>query len=294
MTELVNALMMLQRRDNPLYGPWRRTVWSRFPNEARPLLDLVLPDTAPDYLDSLSPSFDEGLDEVMSADHALQWSAFGAVTREPTLLATRLADGDREARDVLATSVTAAHQAIFGPLWSRVAATHHDDLATRLPTLLTEGIGTALADLFPDAAWNGLVLEIPGRSGRDVKLDGYGIMLAPSTFWTGPPLVGRGVPGQPLLIVYQARIPLPLIDAPDEPGRKLGPLLGRTRAAVLEAIVLNPAVTTSALAHRLGISPGRAHEHAAVLREAGLITSHRHRNTVLHMATTLGTELNPF
>jgi DNA-binding transcriptional ArsR family regulator len=292
MTELVNALMMLQRRDNPLYDPWRKVAWSQFPSEARPLLDLVLPHTAPDYLDSFSRTFEEGLDDVMSASYALEWSAFDALTR-PTVLATRLADGDSEAREVLRTSVTAAHRAIFGPLWSRVAATHHDDLASRQPTVFTEGIGAALAELFPDASWNGLVLEIASRPDRDVKLDGHGITLAPSAFWTGPPLVGRGVPGQPLLIVYQARIPLPLIDAPDDADRKLGPLLGRTRAAVLEVIVRYPAITTSSLANRLGISPGRAHEHAAVLREAGLITSHRYRNTVLHLPTSLGGALNP-
>jgi DNA-binding transcriptional ArsR family regulator len=293
MTELVNALMMLQRRDNPLYDPWRMAVWAQLPSQAKPLLDLVLPHAAPDYLDSFSPDFEEGLAEVMSASHALQWSAFDEATNRPTRLAARLAARDREAHDVLETSVRTAHQAIFGPLWSRVAATHHHDLAARQPTLLTEGIGAVLADLFPGAAWNGLVLEIADRPDRDVKLDGHGITLAPSAFWTGPPLVGRGVPGQPLLIVYQARIPLPLIDAPDDSGRKLGPLLGRTRAAVLEVIVLHPAITTSAVAGKLGISPGRAHEHAAVLRDAGLITSHRHRNTVLHMPTTLGAELNP-
>jgi DNA-binding transcriptional ArsR family regulator len=293
MTELVNALMMLQRRDNPLYGPWRQAVWSQFPDAARPLLDLVLPSTAPDYLDSFSPTFEQGLDDVMSASYALQWSAFDEVTRQATLLARRLADDDREAREVLRTSLTAAHRAIFGPLWSRVAATHHDDLASRQPTLVTGGVGAVLAELLPDAEWNGLVLEIASRPDRDVKLDGHGITLAPSAFWTGPPLVGRGVPGQPLLIVYQARIPLPLIDAPDDSGRKLGPLLGRTRAAVLEVIAHHPAITTSSIANRLGISPGRAHEHAAVLREAGLITSHRYRNTVLHMPTPLGGDLNP-
>ncbi|HEU5110942.1 MAG TPA: DUF5937 family protein, partial [Micromonosporaceae bacterium] len=227
MTELVNALMMLQRRDNPLYDPWRKAVWSHFPSAAKPLLDLVLPTTAPDYLDSFSPTFEEGLDDVMSASHALEWSAFDSMDRRPTLLARRLADSDPEARSVLRSSVTAAHQAVFGPLWSRVAATHHDDLASRQQTLITEGIGAVLAGLFPGAEWNGPILEIGGRPDRDVKLDGHGITLAPSTFWTGPPLVGRGVPGQPLLIVYQARIALPLIDAPDDSGRKLGPLLGR-------------------------------------------------------------------
>jgi hypothetical protein len=67
MSELVNALMMLQRRDNSLYDPWRNEVWSTFPSTARPLLELVLPHSAPDYLDSFSPNVEEGLQEVMCA-----------------------------------------------------------------------------------------------------------------------------------------------------------------------------------------------------------------------------------
>jgi Winged helix-turn-helix DNA-binding len=294
-TELVNALMMLQRRDDPLFDPWRQAVWRRFPASAEPLLELVFPEAAPDYLDSLSADFEEGLDEVLSSSFAMEWTPYDdeGTTRRPGLWVKQLADGDREARGMLATAMRSAQEALFGPMWSRVAATHHNDLTSRQPTMLTEGIGAALASVFPDGRWNGLTLEDPTRPERDVPLHGHGVTLTPSTFWTGYPLVGRGVPGQPLLVVYPARIPLPLIDAPDNGSRKLGPLLGRTRAAVLEVIVLNPAITTSAAAKKLGISPGRAHEHATVLRDAGLITSHRHRNTVLHMPTTLGTSLNP-
>jgi DNA-binding transcriptional ArsR family regulator len=295
MTELVNALMMMQRRDNLLFDPWRQAVRRRFPRQAKPLLELVFADAAPDYLDSLHPSFDAGLDEVLSSSFALEWSPYDdeGTTRRPSIWVRQLAEGDREARGVLETALHSARDALFGPMWSRVAATHYNDLTSRHPTMLTEGIGAALASVFPNAQWNGLTLEDASRPDREVQLEGYGVTLAPSTFWTGYPLVGRGVPGQPLLIVYPARIPLPLIDAPDAESRKLAPLLGKTRAAVLEVIVLSPAITTSAIAQRLGISPGRAHEHAAVLREAGLITSHRHRNTVLHMPTTLGTSLNP-
>lgn len=49
--------------------------------------------------------------------------------------------------------------------------------------------------------------------------------------------------------------------------------------------------TTSELAQRIGISPGGASQHATVLREAGLVVSHRHRNTVRHTLTGLGAGL---
>lgn len=45
------------------------------------------------------------------------------------------------------------------------------------------------------------------------------------------------------------------------------------------------------LAGLLGISPGSASEHAKSLRLAGLVTSHRHGNTVRHYITPLGHSL---
>lgn len=71
--------------------------------------------------------------------------------------------------------------------------------------------------------------------------------------------------------------------------RDLSPLLGRTRAAVLEAIV--DGGTTTALAERLGISLASVSEHATVLRTAGLIVSLRVRNHVHHNITPLGADL---
>lgn len=72
-------------------------------------------------------------------------------------------------------------------------------------------------------------------------------------------------------------------------SRDLSALLGRTRAAVLEAIA--DGGNTTAVAERLGVSPASASEHAAVLREAGLITSVRVRNCVQHTLTPLGAAL---
>ncbi|WP_067543171.1 ArsR/SmtB family transcription factor [Nocardia crassostreae] len=72
-------------------------------------------------------------------------------------------------------------------------------------------------------------------------------------------------------------------------SRDLSALLGRTRAAVLEAIA--DGGSTTLLAQRLGVSPATASEHAAVLREAGLVASIRVRNSVHHNLTPLGVAL---
>ncbi|MEK8108036.1 winged helix-turn-helix domain-containing protein [Micromonospora sp. M12] len=66
----------------------------------------------------------------------------------------------------------------------------------------------------------------------------------------------------------------------------LAALLGRTRAAVLQAS--DEGCTTGEVARQLNISPAAASQHATVLRNAGLLVSHRERNSVLHTLTPLG------
>jgi DNA-binding transcriptional ArsR family regulator len=72
-------------------------------------------------------------------------------------------------------------------------------------------------------------------------------------------------------------------------GQPLADLLGRTRAAVLGAVADGP--STSELARRLGISVASASQHAATLRQAGLIDTHRAGPSVLHTLTPLGADL---
>ncbi|WP_308307697.1 winged helix-turn-helix domain-containing protein [Streptomyces sp. ISL-10] len=68
-------------------------------------------------------------------------------------------------------------------------------------------------------------------------------------------------------------------------------LLGRTRAAVLDALADPSGHTTKQLAQRLNISPTSASEHATALRAVGLVTTLRQANTVRHTTTPLGTNL---
>jgi len=93
------------------------------------------------------------------------------------------------------------------------------------------------------------------------------------------------VPDAPAVLVYPANR-----DArPTHHERSLAALLGRTRAAVLATLVTGH--TTTQLAQRVGISLASASEHAAVLREAGLVASRRTGGTMLHTLTPLGSRL---
>lgn len=69
----------------------------------------------------------------------------------------------------------------------------------------------------------------------------------------------------------------------------LARLLGSTRAAVLATV--DAGATTTELAHALGTSPASISRHTTVLRDAGLLNTHRHGPAVLHSLTPLGTQL---
>jgi DNA-binding transcriptional ArsR family regulator len=126
------------------------------------------------------------------------------------------------------------------------------------------------------------------RKGFDseYQLDGTGLLLIPSAFWSGPPVFafGDGVRlGNALIYGAQPN------GQPADPGQgppteagndRLAALLGPTRAAVLRALA-EPL-------HTAGISPASASEHAKVLRDANLIQTRREGRSVRHSLTTLG------
>ena len=66
-------------------------------------------------------------------------------------------------------------------------------------------------------------------------------------------------------------------------------LLGRSRAAVLEAVA--DGCTTTELARRAGVSLASASQHAAVLRDSGLLVTRRTGKSVHHSLTVLGAAL---
>ncbi|MEU9456736.1 winged helix-turn-helix domain-containing protein [Streptomyces sp. NPDC048277] len=155
------------------------------------------------------------------------------------------------------------------------------------------GVERLLSTLHPRIIWNPPVLEIHDGPDQDIALNGRGLILKPSVFL--PAKAGRIVELEKPALVFAAS--QSIVSGWDEapvPGsaqdhRSLGALVGNTRAAVLRALI--DTSTTSQLAARLGISQGTASQHAAVLRESGLITTRRVRTSALHTVTPLGMAL---
>jgi DNA-binding transcriptional ArsR family regulator len=201
-----------------------------------------------------------------------------------------LAAGRTAAMHSLGDGLRKYFEVAVAPYWTEISGVVADDRALRGTMMLDHGAGHLLDDLGPRCEWKAPVLSIHGYPmDRDMHLGGRGLLLVPSYFcWQDP--IALANPELPPMLVYPAlrQRPAAAVGAPDG-GRRLGPLIGGTRLAVLLAVV--DAATTGEIARRVGISPATASHHATVLREAGLITSQRHANLVLHQITAIGRAL---
>ncbi|MFI6921809.1 helix-turn-helix domain-containing protein [Nonomuraea spiralis] len=158
----------------------------------------------------------------------------------------------------------------------------------RLTRVLTDqGVEAMLASLGPSMRWRPPVLEADYAPGRyEIHLQGRGLTLIPSYFGRFTPVAMADVSLPPVLV-----FPIPHETPDPDPDDALPDLLGATRARVLRCIAATTGCTTSELARRTGASLSSASAHAQVLQRAGLITSTRHANMVIHQITRLGVGL---
>ncbi|MFD5424993.1 ArsR/SmtB family transcription factor [Streptomyces sp. NPDC127084] len=184
---------------------------------------------------------------------------------------------------------------VVAPYWERINAYLRADAEHRSRIFLSGGVAALLGTLNARIEWNSPVLELDNGLDGEFRPEGAGLMVVPSLFLHSRPVVykGSGSEGTPPVLVYP--VPLDAVTAaamweePEHQDRALGALMGRTRASVL--LALTEGCTTTELGRRLGISAAAASQHTAVLRAAGLITSRRKLNAVLHSLTDLGLAL---
>ncbi|MFE3454008.1 ArsR/SmtB family transcription factor [Nonomuraea sp. NPDC059194] len=176
----------------------------------------------------------------------------------------------------------------FGPHHTMLESALGRERAGLARHLTDDGVETMLASLAPTMRWRPPALEAAYPAGnREIQLRGRGLTLIPSYFCQITPvaLVDHHLP--PVLVYPATRHP------PPAPGSQesLADLLGATRAQMLRCIASGVGCTTTELARRTGASLSNASQHAQVLHRAGLITSTRHANMMLHQITELGTQL---
>jgi DNA-binding transcriptional ArsR family regulator len=228
----------------------------------------------------------------------LEWS-------ETTKCRSRLLDvvmtGLTQGRDVgfptapaVVVSALQAYQRVaIEPLWPRILASVKDDLGTRAQIMLHGGPELLLSTLTPNIRWQRRRMGIPCCSRRQATLEGRGLLLVPSFFcWRGP-ILAQSAEGTPVLVYPVLRgeglSEIEQQEARTSAERSLVALLGRTRATVFRAVC--DGCNTSELSRRVGVSMSTASEHACVLRDAGLISSQRQRNEMVHRLTPLGAAL---
>jgi DNA-binding transcriptional ArsR family regulator len=203
-------------------------------------------------------------------------------------------EGDPQVLTTLDRALRTFHTTCLAPRWTAVTARFHRDVIERSALIRRYGIFAMFNTLSPHLHLSGMTLEGRYPWERHVNLSGQGLVLMPSAFWTRYPLITWDPQEQSrYVLIYPAQ----LIGDQQRERRAdarpehdaLATLLGPTRAAVLRA--LQQPFTTSALARQLGISSPAASMQAAALRGAGLVTSERHGQAVIHQVTELGSAL---
>ncbi|GAA1992387.1 winged helix-turn-helix domain-containing protein [Kitasatospora viridis] len=292
LVELKLALMMLQRPDSAaLFGRWRHGLRRRLPDTTRPLWDLLTPYRGPAFLDPVSTDLATGLHEVRTAPPALVRDGIERVWADrrstPPSWLHDLADGRATAHQLLHRSLRDAYDTVLRESWPEIRSLHQAEYLRYALTAAEHGVAAALTALCPGSRLVDGTWELDAPHHRHLVAAGRGLTLLPTFHWTATPLLGA-VPGQPTLLVYPAGPGIPVTPAATDHD-PLAPVLGTTRARALR--LLADPMTTTDLAHRLGISPGSASTHATALREAGLIATARDGRAVHHTRTALGTAL---
>jgi DNA-binding transcriptional ArsR family regulator len=202
-----------------------------------------------------------------------------------------LAEGDPALLADIGGALISYHQAAIEPYTAAVDAAIEADRAYRARALLDGGGHGLLQSMRPLMQWRPPVLEVQYPIDRDLHLDGRGLRLVPSYFCHKLP-VALADPALPPTLVYPIHHNHVCKHEPTTDratARALTALLGATRHAVLAGI--RHGASTTELAHRLNIAPSTISRHTMVLREAGIITTHRYGSSVLHTITPLGAAL---
>jgi DNA-binding transcriptional ArsR family regulator len=268
--ETVFALHLLARNPNhtPLFTAWRRQVTGLLGTRAK-------------WIAPLARSF-------RSHQHMLDVLDRPSGTDIATLAGCGL---DHERFTRLVQNLT---DIAIIPYWQRMLRRLEAERDVRGRMMVNGGVEVLLSMLHSRVRWTSYALEV-ADAPAEIHLNGQGLLLAPSFFLCDTVItLGRTNQGDgQLVLAYpivadrsEART---LWEAPAAGNEALAALVGRTRAEVL--LALADTCTTGKLAERLGISSAGASQHATVLRAAGLVMSHRDRNTVRHTLTSLGAAL---
>lgn len=297
--EVLLGLHVLQTDDEPeTFGTWRERARARLSTVEQELIALAPPvGYSPDFLTPRAGG--EGLEVGLAAVAA---TPPGQLTSELRRLSDsvrlpawtrRLAAGDANVMTRLVRGLRSFHRTKIAPQLPMIATTIEPAVAKHNDTVANDGLESLIPQLHESLSWAAPVLSVDmPHVDRDLYLHGRGIRLVPSFFcWKYPMMLLD--PALPPVLVYPVRHdparPEIVVRRPDR-DRAVADLLGRTRARVLKSIS-DGACSTTELAVRAGISPASASEHARVLHDTGLVTTHRVGSAVRHTLNQVGADV---
>jgi hypothetical protein len=322
MTEVEAAAHRSLRQPAPLLRTWAQQTRDRL-GQAAPLILADLRSPVVQIANfGLSSSlffntFEDGLNAALSQS-SMRWQsvvddlAILGISLSSTEVGTLLHSLERSALNY--------YDVALAPHWESLVAQAHFATNAWATTMRHEGLGAMFSTLYPGIKWKAPILSVTsisqagrcppgcphytsrqtvevatGDSNFSVRISKEGLRIIPSIFSSACAVDGDLRPG-PRLDINTLVVPVPVdVNAfgamrSSADGGSLIQLLGTTRACVLVAC-LNSEQTTTSLARTVGVSVSSASEHASVLRSAGLLSSRRERNAVLHTATNLGKAL---
>lgn len=299
--ELVLALQMLRPQPGDLlFTGWRREVAEVLRHaQLGPSLKLLLSLTPnvgyfPDFLNPIEATrgLEYGLEAIRRTNKHRLGRDIRRLARSQPLPphARQLADGDPATLTQLTHTMQVCYELLVAPYRRSLQTAVNQDRSSKVDALASGGVQGLLDSLRPRATWSAGELRIPTHRNQELHLDGRGLLLIPTYFCLSGPLTMLDPALPPVLIYPVEQRPDTLPTRTNPTPESLSALIGATRAAVLDAISTHPR-TTDELARRAGVSPASASEHAAVLRRAGLVSSHRTRNRMQHEPTPLGLAL---
>lgn len=260
------------------------------PLPVRPLFSLVRNARGPIFLDPPVADVEQGFELVASAPKTMIRDDLARLwRRDPPLWLRNLADGGTEERQVVGTALRRWYEHTIAPHRRQIETVFHHDLAMRTPKMRAGDVSGLLNSIHPDLTYQDGIMKLPHPIDLTYELEGQGFELRPTTQWTGRPLwswssedSSRFCLAYPALSESTATVQQPT-------ERALANLLGETRAAVMKA--LTSPLSTGQLAERVGVSISSASQHAAVLRDVGLVRSIRDGQKVTHSLTKRGMTL---
>ncbi|MCK9793589.1 helix-turn-helix domain-containing protein [Isoptericola sp. 4D.3] len=298
--DTVLSLHLLQNRQSAaVFDPWRAQVRRRVADAGLTRTVVALARLAPFasyFPDFLTPTPADGgieaaADRVASTprDRLARELAMTFPAGAPPWV-RRIASGEARAMRWLAGALCRYHEVAVAPYAPATAPALATDRAARDAALRHGGLQGLVGSFDP-------MLRRDGRRwtgwypvSRTVVLHGRPLTVVPSVFCVLAPVVLEDDALDPVLVY-------PVDPAPGWLARgggagdqeRMAQLIGPTRARALE--VLDTTRTTTELARALDLTPATASRHATVLREAGLVSSERQGNRVLHTRTRLGDAL---